>query len=840
MDKLNMVKKIIITIILIVFLLFIQSYVFSESCSLNVNDNSLKTVTLGCVGEGDIVNCYFSIFNNSDVDSGFNNAVSSCKDEYVNPQGSYSYNDYRSCIEDVIENFVNLENSNSGNQSANQECIAACDQVNDDCEFDCYDDSACLDECDVEYQECIDQCNNTNNSGNSSGNSNYSPIYLEDNLFFDLDNCNYQNVKTNLELITDLSFEMKNQTTELSLSGIDDLLVKERNIDIYVNNSNYLGPATFNFDINNLIIDGDSNVSLGTKSRSDCGNISYEQFMENLKKPVYDEIPLKNSLFLKLNNLVIEENSNSNLNIKTEKISTSCDIGRSGGDVKLDTNNIYNKGLLNVNLISADSGDAKNAYDCHEKNGGNSENAGDVNLNINSVYNLQDINFNILSGNGGDGAKGSSSAVGEGCSLSKKPGWGGDGGNAGNIHFNINNIYNEGLVEKNLISGNGGLGADSGFDGGANSNQADYAEGGNGGSGGSIYFSSLNNDLFNIKNNGQIIFSVLAGNGNNGGDKINRPEEGKAGNGGDGGTIKDIFFDFIENNDYFYLNFVSGSKGVKGENPNPGEDGSHGQTSDLEIDYLINNSSDFSIVLNSKKLNIDNSYTSNISINKIHTASYLPKKLSAHTDFTASSNVNRSININNACYIKEPNTNLEYSAQFISINSANQDVFKGDIQAPEGITPTYSENDSCSVCDYIDFENKDEIFPSNTGHKSNQEYSLFSNHQGSINEGELKIFYSKNNPLFTKIESYNPFLEEELPLYTNKEEISSEYNEKMDIYEYKIKPENLKWYFDGNKDLTDKEIYCYYQNYRIEGEIKLDNGIEKNFNFPFTPIFKYN
>jgi hypothetical protein len=232
--------------------------------------------------------------------------------------------------------------------------------------------------------------------------------------------------------------------------------------------------------------------------------------------------------------------------------------------------------------------------------------------------------------------------------------------------------------------------------------------------------------------------------------------------------------------------------------------------------------------------------TSDLKINVLENGSYLPSKVSTISTLTEDNNsiistTNRAININSGCYIKNPNSNFDYNTGKININSANKEDFSSFIS--QSIPSVFSLNEECSLCDYYDLT--DEVMPVSTGVKFSKIYYLYSNTSGTINTNDLDIFYAKNNPLFSKLTNatYNPYLKSNFPLYTNINSIEGELNDKLGIYEYKIEPANLKWYYDPLMNLSEKDIYCYYQNYRLVGTITSDTG-NKSFDFPFTPIFK--
>ncbi len=814
----SVLKKIILTVVLVVLLLFVQSYVFSDSCSLTVNSPSLKVIPFGCVGD----ECNFILFNSSD-------ATSPSLD---------------TCLEGC-SNFYSPQNI---------ECA----------------------------QACVDE---------------YVPsptdVSLTSNLSFTKSSCQ-ENTKVNVLLGSNLKMEITSTTTSLKISGIDSLNTNGKNIDIFVNNNDKLGNATFTFDFNNLVVSKTSKIEMRTKERSYC--VSWAEG---------DLVYIKEDLTFNFNNLIVLEGSALDLTVEAKKPTGICDPGRSGGSVYVDNNAIYNYGTLNILLKSADSGKGKTAPKCTGNNrtnsppahGVNAGNAGEVKFILDKIMNNGSLDLKIISGDGADGGNGSSSkrSSPDNCASRNLPGNGGNGGDGGHISFFIKDtIDNTQLLSINLLAGKGGLGGNTGFDGGS---RKDEAKGGNGGYGGNIFFCNTvwdsqfnklvcNNDfkqIGSINNSGILNINSLAGKGNDGGRKNNYPDESKAGNGGDGGSLlSNLDIGILNNIGNININLESNVHGLKGTIN--GFNGVSGVTKNVFIDYLINKTNNFNLVVNSKRLPDPNE--SDVVIQKLQTGSYLPFKV--YTILSSSSTINydnecmnecqenrlckesddneltctpeqlaeddliynscinscitynedgitgdttnRKIKVNNACYIKKPSQNLDYLSGNISINLANQ----GEVQGFLPPSTNYTQNAECSICDYYDFEST-AVFPTGSANKFSQTYTLFSSKQGTINANNLKIYYARNNSAFTKINNlYNPFTKENhLPLYTNKATISGVLNEKLNLYEYKLNLNNLEWYYDINMDLTGKDIFCYYQNYRIEGSI---DGT--SFNFPFTPLFK--
>jgi hypothetical protein len=783
-------KKIILTVILITFILLVQAYVFSASCNLSPNQSSLKTLSLGCSGDA----CDFVLIKSDDVSSQYNSCIDSCDPV------TYLAN-YKTCMTDCYESSINSTTDISLNNSLSF----------------------------TKSSECSDK-------------------------------------EINVSLAADINFEMLDETTSLSISGIDSLNTSGNDIIIFVNNNDKLGDATFRFYFSDLVISDTSKIIMTTKERTSITD-SINGGWDDWKR---------DGIKLYFNNLEILENASLDLNMYIPKnifnVIDEIDMPRTslaGGELTFDGNSVVNNGNLNIYLKAQDSQDGRNyidsgnCFDDPASQGGTVKEAGHIFFNLNNLENNGLLSSKMLSGNGGVGGNGSKAQ--DGC-RGDPPGHGGKGGDAGNIFLYINNIDNTSNIDFNLIAGNAGPGGNTGFDGG--DSRENFAIGGSGGNGGDIYFckpiwnsgfSCLINNYNSLINKGNFNLVANTGFGNNGGNKNNHPDKGRAGDGGNGGSyLSSLKFDFIRNSGNLNIALETGYGGFKGTTAG-GEDGVGGRTSNVFIKFLENSSENLNIFLNSKH-EIGN-LESDVIIDKLQNGSYLPSKI--YTVFTYKELVysdecinacgatscslsciqtediqtvtqNRKIKINDACYVKQPSSALDYMTGFISVNSANKDAFENLL--PENVSSNLTNNSECVICDYYDFENLNEIFPTDSGNKFFKNYTLYSTVKGKINAGDLKIHYAKNDPSFTKINKlYNPFTKQNnLPLYTNKQNItSSQEPNSLGLYEYNIDASNLEWYYDKEMNLSEKDIYCYNQNYIIEGKIGT-----KTFNFPFTPLFK--
>lgn len=804
-------KKIILTVILITFILLVQSYVFSASCNLSPNQTSLRTLSLGCSGDA----CDFVLIKSDDVSSQYNSCIDFC-----NPD-TYLAN-YKTCMTDCYESSINSTTDISLNNSLRF----------------------------TKSSEC---------SGK----------------------------EINVSLAADINFEMLDETTSLSILGIDSLNTSGNDIIIFVNNNDKLGDATFKFDFSDLVISDTSKIIMTTKERtsmSDSINGGWDDWK-------------RDGINLYFNNLEILENASLDLNMYIPKniLNVIDNIGMpqsslAGGGLTFDGNSIINNGNFNLYLKAQDSQDGRNfnnqgvGWENPAGTGGSVKEAGHVFFNLNYLENNGLLSSKIISGNGGVGGNGSRSGT-----NTKTPGYGGKGGDAGSIFLYINNINNKANLDLNLVSGNGGPGGDTGFDNGGEPS-ANKAIGGSGGNGGNIYFCKVNwiaeegfvcatSSYNSLINKGTFNINSITGKGNNGGVKNNYPKKGSSGDGGNGGSyLSSLKFDFIRNSGSLNIFLDTGYGGLRGICPEckGGIDGVGGRTPNFFIKFLENSSENLNIFLNSKH-EIGN-FESDVIIDKLQNGSYLPSNIyTVFTDWTftpteecenscqaryESCNYlrpvcilrlstclntcdrtledletvtqNRRIIINDACYIKQSLSGLNYMTGSIYVKSANKDAFEDLL--PENVFSNLTNNSECVICDYYDFENLNEIFPTGSENKFFKNYTLYSTVKGKINAGDLKIHYAKNDPSFTKINNlYNPFTKQNnLPLYTNKQDItSSQEPNSLGLYEYNIDASNLEWYYDKEMDLLEKDIYCYNQNYRIEGKIGT-----KTFNFPFTPLFK--
>jgi len=808
----SVIKKVILTIVLIFFLLFIQSYVFANTCSLSVGQSDLKVIKLGeTESKAD-----FRVYKNSDIGSGFNSCESDCSSGF--------YDQYRACIVGCIS-----ENTN--------------EPLND--------------------------------------------ISLTNNLSFTSNSCGSKEI--NLELGSNLNFEMKNNTTSLSISGIDSLNTNGKDIKVDILNTDNEQDKVISFP--KLVVSGESSFTFFEKELTSTQLVSFlgkqatvEVNFDNLEVlensyfnftyngrniQNYDETYIYNNQYWRAGN----HSSNFYINFKDIENNGNLDFFLKTGNAQKGHRGIKYRGFLGITPSS-------HFPENDGKNGGYS---GSLTILFNNIINHGNFNLNGQTGLGGEGGKGFDQSTA--APNTGQVGNGADGGHSGYINFDFKNIENYSSLSINLKPGKGGQGGDTGDDAGSSGYTSNDRDGGNGGHAGNL---NLPSDIESIKNLGNLKLTFHAGDGGNGGRKVNHISDGKKGKGGNAGEItNNVKFSFIENHSNLEINFLDGLFGYKGLTGENNSDGSFsGNELNIIIDYMINTSQNAIFKVNTYKEEVA---SNKIIINNLQNASFFPNILDTSNkiylkqrnnesivcqdeyntcldpacdedddecedenpntpefcqeeydvcianistnpgDLSQENLNNREIIINNSCYLQIP-SGLNYKTSRLHLKSSETINLSG-------IPITFTLNQNCSICDYYDFVNYEEIMPVGTSEKFKKTYSLFStNNAGVIPAGELKINYTKVNPT-SVITHYNPFTKVgNLPVYVNKDPITPTINQKLGLFEYIIEPSNLSWYYDKDMVLSEKDIFCYYQNYRIQGQT--ESGFY--FNFPFTPIFKYN
>ncbi|MDD4220855.1 MAG: hypothetical protein PHR48_00565 [Candidatus ainarchaeum sp.] len=638
-----------------------------------------------------------------------------------------------------------------------------------------------------------------------------------------------------------------------------DVRIYVANDDLAKNNSLDMHTKfKFGIEDSKIILNKGSNITMDEEPRGTnaCSSLSKERkygvslFLSDV---VVEENNIDNPSEIKVIAKVDDDNPNiCNPGDQSEE-GNFGDIIK-GGSSSLYFSSITNYGNLNIDVIAANGNKGYSwGKEYKGKLGGFGGYGGSVFLlpitNTNLIENYLNLNLNLKSGNGGLAGQGSES-IGNTGSV----GFGGNGGNSGNIDFNvfeINNYSIDSNLNISIISGNGGNGGDSGVDHGGEPT-ANFAHGGNGGNSSHIFW--RNNT--SVYNEGILDLNITAGNGGNGGKKIYHCDKKRsyAGNGGNAGTVAEIIFDNITNTfeSKFNLDVATGKKGLITEKKESciqnAVDGSPGRLYDLDIDYLDNKSKDLEIKMVSeddlRNFNCDSYNYSNININYLQTRSYLPKTLhTVNVDKTRTSGYNsecRQININ-GCYV-DTTSNVNYFTDKLNLSVTNNldmdNIFRNQIAiGSKDIDYKY-----CPYCDIISLDN--------SSFRISQEYSLYSDKQGTIKANDLNIYYaydSLNWDPSTWSSEYSNFngifkinvKNQKLPIYTNTEDIIPVYDDDLGLYEYKVTKDNLRWNYDPEYTFRENDyLYCAGQPYVLRGTLIVPFQSQKFFKIPFTPIFK--
>lgn len=481
---------------------------------------------------------------------------------------------------------------------------------------------------------------------------------------------------------------------------------------------------------------------------------------------------------------------------------------------------------------------------------------GDAIFDINKIDNSGTItNLDITGGGAGRGGTGSESG---GPSVFE--GRGGDGGIGGASIININNgIYNfsdSALMNLNLLAGDGGRGGDSGFDHGeyngnycfgTNQNQIENQCGGWGGPGGNIFISKFGT-LFN---QGTINISITAGNGSNGGEKVNHECYGLNGNGGNAGNIYGT--DIGLQNDIDIINLINNGSlnltlksGIDGNGIFDGcydleKNGDLGSIARLDINYFDNQTKEGLIILKDTQLTEERYANYNSNINS--QSEFLHYDINSYIPYPEDIIIR---NLKSGSYTPEKIEINQYDMLLrdrkivlagCSVNENSEVTLKSKenyiiVSNPYGFTvnatpnPFLKFNENCIPCDNSNLLGADRI---------SDVYSIYSTIEGTIDSRDLNIYYTDSNGGILPLN--NPFFANK-PLYTNLWQITGVFDKKTGLYKYEIIPENLLWYdnpeYKDDYTLSPGDApYCAGQQYFIEGEI---DGLP--FDFPFIPLFK--
>lgn len=470
------------------------------------------------------------------------------------------------------------------------------------------------------------------------------------------------------------------------------------------------------------------------------------------------------------------------------------------------------------------------------------ERSGDLYFEYIKLINYGKTDIDLMTGNAGHGG-----TTNEGDSSGNAKQDGGHGAESGYLNFKLNTIQNNGELKINLKTGNGGNGGHSAVDDGAD----EQFKGGNAGNSQKIVISPINK----IENNGSFLLSAVGGNGGLGGTQRHDGttcDEGWNGSGGNAGSIdSDLNISVLINksND-FKINLENGKLGKvlkvdkscdNGESKN--YFGYPGKLPNINIDYLENTNNSIEII---SKFNftqtdftlaqadgegIENGgymrslsdlgiKVANININNLKNGSHLPKTINIRSE-PDHPLFDNSIDIT-GCYIQPSQVTYTLNGG-TNISATNIESISSFL--PAGTSKSYRYCPHCEVIDLTDEVNR-----------YTREYNIYSNVNGKILPGDLKIYYSNNNNYYYTKRADNL----QYPVYTNVVDINSTLNDKIGMREYKLSKDKLVWYGayqeqDRDDLAEDEHLFCYGQEYIISGKITTGSS-SKDFTFPFVPL----
>jgi hypothetical protein len=459
--------------------------------------------------------------------------------------------------------------------------------------------------------------------------------------------------------------------------------------------------------------------------------------------------------------------------------------GGLGGDVFfiIDENMFnYSDSKLEIKLSG---GDAGNGGQGRRSPGGAGGLGGSSFLLINNLESVENskVDIKMNGGQGGDGNTERKNSSSDGCSIKL----GGFGGHGGNIYFNINNISNiDSLLDVELISGSGGKGAEG----------RSSCAGGQGGHSGFVFidkFNLINNQSYNIEDNNGIYFKLEVGN------KGQRCDDADDDDGwfGTYGSFLDININNLQNKSN--MEFLLNNK------------------------YSLQEYGDYEI----KEMPLPKGATVNLNVTN---GSYLPSKIKLlkKTENEDAENYmyNSKIDIN-SCYVNllSLDNNFEYYSKELTINSANDYYFIDNISHPNKNDDQFfkintSTNNNCNFCMATDLKN--DIY------RTDKDLYIYSKEELTDPEFKIYIKLSNNNNQL---------------IYKNNNNIDPVFDEKLQLYKYKLSTETLKpeenglpfWYSINNFQFEDDDrLFCYGQEYLVKIKTNGNDYTE----FPFTILFE--
>ncbi|MFH0905960.1 MAG: hypothetical protein V1824_01320 [archaeon] len=680
------------------------------------------------------------------------------------------------------------------------------------------------------------------------------------NLNFTASNCNDLNKSKIVKLISTLNFQLSEDVT---ISGnIDKLKIDNSfgNIDIIATSENVNGFVSVNNKklkilIQEVIIEGNGITNIKLVD-------SPESFYN-----AYHTVELPEILF-QFKKIIIGAASTLNLEIKTAngyspKGSATKD-GYSGGDIEIVGEEINSEGRLNLNLISGNGGKGTSGGNHKSDDGGNGGYSGQVKISVFKLSNYNLAEIKLKSGSSGNGGNGSNEGKGPRCEGSPRSA--GNGGISGDIIFNINEIYNKSQDSSILIDLNSGSSGNGGNGGKNHCSGDESANGGSGGKSGDIIFQTTVSKIYNY---GNLIINGKAGSGGNGGKK---EHGGSYGKGGSGGNISNLNFSNIANYNNLEINLLSGKMG-KGKRVS----GKAGTSGDITINYLDNrkisqdsqvipaikiitqvnqDEEEISSALSCEELGDNLPTSGSIFINSVKSGSLLPLELkSINNNPIDVSQINIS-----GCNFSEDNlgeNNLEYFANQLYVKAVNYSRVERAIKR-DNLYSILVESNQCPYCETISFDN--------LNYRINDEYSIYSKENGIINSGDLKIYYALDNTPNQKYNLTNSAGISDMPIFVNIKpitgiKVNSLSADNFSVYKYTITKDSLyafeKPVVDERFELGENfnpsniaavenissnlgqadNLYCYGQQYYIDGKINSDSS--KQFAFPFLPLYDF-
>lgn len=375
------------------------------------------------------------------------------------------------------------------------------------------------------------------------------------------------------------------------------------------------------------------------------------------------------------------------------------------------------------------------------------------------------------------------------------------------------------------------------------------------------YIESLNLDgtniwlnVNNIRNNGDLVISLIGGNG---GKQSTQLYHGIYHSyGGNGGAIYDLnIYKFINYGTFDY-NSIGGKKGGT-KMPLWGYFNKAGDVGSINIDYLYNGNPNFSISTEIQENNVDDLSSvscgcssdcanttdpkiGDINIKYLASGSYLPKKLEIIKNAVYSSYT--TINIKGCHAASSGNSNISYKADNLILQLANLGIIQNDFDNNDSVIGNITASEtSCPVCDSLELNN--------FALRTNTEYTIYTDQDGNIYD--LNIYYVNPDGTLFRPPGYPSNKDYVVYNLKSGEAITPTQNQFIgtNIKEYKISKEILH-YNPENFDLTnipeekgydteDVRLFCQAQRYLLRFRPITPNPFDDNpiKEIYFTPLF---